>query len=253
LPSFLNGFAHTLYPRGFQFRRACAFNPEKCNHVTEGKLDLGKLQVINYKPMTDWMKTHLAVRRANSKSLADITRYQAELTSAQPWRAQIEGADNLFVTFRSPTINEYIDSGHNWIGNITEMVDKVLSAKAGDSERNALITRHGQATTMRQYSHWVESIEVGTKAIEDRETIEKTLDRLSADNTIRVSFIEKVVDYINSSTLGVIGLPAYKCPVCKEDQEAETPVKGFKDVIPLDVIQLFFALITQRIQRISQR
>lgn len=253
LPSFLAGFAQTLYPRGFQYRRACACNPEKCNHVTEGKINIGKLQVVNHKPMTDWMKTHLAVRRANSKSLADVTRYQSELSRAQPWRAQLEGADKLYITFRSPTVNEYIDSGHVWIGNIVEMIDKTLSAKASDNERNALITRHGQATTMRQYGHWVESIEVGTKVIEDRETIEKMLDRLSADNTIRLSFIKKVVEYINSSTLGVIGLPAYTCPVCSEDQEEETPVKGFKDVIPLDVIQLFFVLITQRIQRISLR
>lgn len=253
LPSFLLGFANTIYPKGFQYRRACINDPDKCNHVAEGRIHLDKLQVINHRPLTDWMKTHLAVRRPNSKSLADIIRYQSELIQTQPWRAEIEGAPGMFMTFKSPTINEYIDAGHVWIGSIVEMVDKVLGSNQNETERNNLITSHGQATTMRQYVHWVESIEVGDKVIDDRETIEKTLDRLSVDDTIRVSFIKKVVDYINSSTLAVVALPGYDCPKCKLSQDVDVPYKGFNNVVPVDVIQLFFGLITQRILRISER
>jgi hypothetical protein len=255
IPSLLWGFTCTMYPRGFQYNRACINDPVKCNHVIEEKLNLSKLQWTNNNALTDWQKTHMSVRRANSKSLADVTRYKEELTKIQKRRVPVEtGYDaELAITLKTPSINEHIDSGHRWVGEIVALVEKTLGVDASENEKNTLIVRHGQASAMRQYAHWVDIIEVDTNSVEDRETIDETLDVLSSDNAIRTSFINAVIEYINHSTISVIGIPTFKCPKCSTQQLPEPPLPRHENIIPLDVHQLFFALATAQISRIITR
>lgn len=255
IPSLLWGFTCTMYPRGFQYNRACINDPVKCNHVIEEKLNLSKLQWTNNNALTDWQKTHMSVRRANSKSLADVNRYKEELSRIQKRRVALEtGYDTeLAITLKTPTINEHIDSGHRWVGEIVALVEKTLGTDASENEKNTLIVRHGQASAMRQYVHWVDSIEVDTNIVDDAETIEETIDVLSSDNAIRTSFINSVIEYINKSTISVIGIPTFKCPKCKMEQTSDQPLPRHESIIPLDVHQLFFALATAQISRIITR
>jgi hypothetical protein len=255
IPSLLWGFTCTMYPRGFQYNRACINDPVKCNHVIEEKLNLSKLQWTNNNALTDWQKTHMSVRRANSKSLVDVNRYKEELSRIQKKRVALEtGYDTeLAITLKTPTINEHIDSGHRWVGEIVSLVEKTLGTDASENEKNTLIVRHGQASAMRQYVHWVDSIEVDTNVVDDTETIEETIDVLSSNNAIRTSFINSVIEYINKSTISVIGIPTFKCPKCKMEQTSEQPLPRHENIIPLDVHQLFFALATAQISRIITR
>ena len=87
--------------------------------------------------------------------------------------------------------------------------------------------------------------------IDDLETIEKLLNTLSADDIVRESFIQEVIDYINSSTISVIGIPVFDCPKCQGGQDdPSSPLKG---IIPLDVNQVFFGLATQQLAKIESR
>jgi hypothetical protein len=109
---------------------------------------------------------------------------------------------------------------------------------------------------MRQYSQWVESIEFNSNIIEDKETIESTFSILSSDDNVRDEFIQEVTKYINESTISVIGIPAYDCPNCGAPQEKVEGVSTYPklvNILPLEVVQLFFALLAQKIQRIIAR
>lgn len=255
IPSLLWGFVCTMYPRGFNYVRSCVTDPEKCNHKTKETLNVFKLQWTNENALTDWQKTHMSKRQPNSKDLASVNRYKEELSVIQKRKIIInEGRDDsIDIVIKSPNIAEYVDSGHRWIGDIVETVNKALSAEARDIERNEIITRHGQASAMRQYSHWVDSIEIGSNVIDDLESIEKNLNVLSANDEIRTQFITEVVDYINKSTVSVIGIPVFDCPVCGSEQSGNINLPHHTNVIPLDVIQVFFALLTQRLERMSAR
>ncbi len=253
--SLLAGFAATMYPRGFQYRRPCISDPGTCNYVLTEKLDISKLLFVNNNGLTDWQKTHMSVRQANRKDLASVTRYQEEMHKSQPQKITVnEGMPNeVKFGIRSPSLSEYIDSGFRWIGDIVALVDNALTEEATEVQRNAYITEHGQAAAMRQYAHWVESVEFGDgNEISDRESIENSLNMLSADDSIREGFMSAIIKFINESTISVVGIPVYDCPECGKPQEGETlPLN--KNIIPLDVFQVFLDLVGQKLQKIAFR
>jgi hypothetical protein len=257
-PSLLWGLISTMYPRGFQFRRSCISDPEKCNHVSEELLNITKLQWTNNAELTDWQKTHMSARRAGSRDADSVKRYKDELLKIQNRKVELNKGreDEISITLRSPNLSEYIDAGQRWIGDIVKLVDSSLEVEAKDSVRETYITRHGKATSMRQYSQWVESIEFNSNIIEDKETIESTFSILSSDDNVRDEFIQEVTKYINESTISVIGIPAYDCPNCGAPQEKVEGVSTYPklvNILPLEVVQLFFALLAQKIQRIIAR
>ena len=255
IPSLLWGFICTMYPKGFKYRRACVNDPEKCNHILSDTLNVSKLQWTNVKALTEWQKTFMSARQSKIKDLASITRYKEELSRIQTTRLDInkDTPNAISIILKTPNVSDYISAGHTWIGNIVNTVEKTLGMDSSDKEKNNLITQYGQASAMRQYSHWIESIEYDTNIINDRETIELTLDVLSSDDEIRTKFTQGVLDYINSSTISVIGIPVYDCPQCQKTQESPLTSEEYKNIIPLDVLQLFFGLLTQRVSRVTTR
>lgn len=255
IPSLLWGFICTMYPRGFRYKRACVSSPDKCNYVLEETLNVSKLQWTNTAALTEWQKTFMAGKQAKTKDLASITRYKEELVKLKNKKIVINAgkSNEIAIILKSPNITEYIEAGYRWVSDIVDIVDRTLGLNTNDDERNSFITRYGQASAMRQYAHWIDSIEYDTNIINDSETLESNLDMLSTDDTVRSEFLKGVVDYINESTISVIGLPVYDCPKCKADQSVEHHLPMHKNIIPLDVIQLFFVLLGDRMSRLTIR
>ena len=205
---------------------------------------------------------------ANSKTVASLTRYREEMKLLQKRRVVLnEGTSfEVAITIKTPTVTQYIEQGHRWIGGIVDSVISALGQDASIDERNALINRIGKATTLCQYSHWIESVEYGQVSsagdlvderainkIVDQATVEDSLKHLSATDSIREKIIDEVVKYINDSTISVIGVPAYDCPVCGTPQDEVKTYPRHLSVIPLDMLQVFFALLSQRLDRIEIR
>lgn len=253
IPSLLWGFICTMYPRGFRYRRPCTTDPEKCNHVLEATLNVHKLQWTNIRGLTEWQKAHMSYRSARSRDLTMVTRYKEEMARMQKRTETIGTHSPISMVLKAPTVKEYIESGHRWIGDIVTVVDRVLGAEASTAERNALITRHAQASSLRQYVHWIDSFEFSGNTVDDKETIETNLALLSSDDEIRPQIMEKVVNFINQSSISVIGIPTYDCPACGNEQKPIIALPRHTNIIPLDVIQLFFGLHIQKLEKIRVR
>ena len=255
IPTLLAGFACTMYPKGFPYSRSCANNPEKCNYVVEDRLYLRELCYVHRSILTDQQKAHMASWRPGSKTVESIKEYQKQLARIQPKRVVFnEGRpDEIAITLKSPNINEYIEAGHRWITGIVDLVEDALSKDTESRDRNNVIVRHGQATSMRQYAHWIHAIEFDTNSIEDIETIEANLNVISSDDYIRDKFLESVSDFINHTTFCIVGIPSFDCPNCNMTQESHIRLPYHSNIIPLDVVQVFIGLLTQRIERILTR
>jgi hypothetical protein len=255
IPSLLWGFACTMYPNGFNYKRGCIAAPDKCNFILQEILNITKLQFTNLRSLTEWQKTHMSNRQPKVKDLASINRYKEELNTIQNNVIIInkDSDSSTKITLQSPTINQYIESGYKWISDIVIMVDKVMGINPNDGDRNSLITEYGQASAMRNYCHWVKSIELDTNIIDDKESIELNFNVMGSDDSIREQFNEEVIKYINNSTISVIGIPVYDCPGCGSVQSKEDENSIYTNIIPLDVIQLFFGLLTQKMSNITQR
>lgn len=264
--SFIWGFLCANYPSGFHYSTGCIVDPAKCTHVIEETLNVSKLQWVDEAGLTDWQKTHMTGMGANSKSLDSIKRYKEELKLSQKRRIVINKGTRheLAFTLKTPTITEYVEQGHRWIGGIVESINASLESDGSKNERNEEINRISKATALRQYIHWLDSIEYGqfneegvdepsVKIVTDRETIENVLSVLSATDSIREAITDETIKYINESTLAVIGIPSFNCPACGKPQMPSDEYPRHASIIPIDILQVFFALLAQRLGRIDNR
>jgi len=254
IPILLWGLVCANYPKGFNYRRACVNDIEKCTNVIEEVLNVFKLQWTNIDGLTDWQKSFMSDRQSKQKSLDEVNRYKDALAKLQSKKIYVNKdlSNEVAFTIHTPSITEYITSGYKWISELVDGIDSALELEGAENERNDYIISKGQATSMRQYFHWIEGIEYASNIIDDIETLESTLDILSSDDSIREEFITEVVKYINESTISIIGIPTYTCNKCNKDQITDTYPKAV-DIIPLDVVQLFFALLSQNLSRLAAR
>jgi hypothetical protein len=251
IPTILWGLACALHPNGFNYRRACTTNPDKCHHIEEGLIHLAKLLWVNRNGLTDWQRIHMSNRTPNSKTIEEIDRYKSELKVGE--KRSYELVEGFNVILKTPSIVEYIDAGYQWIESIVTLTEEAAGSGLSAEEKNSHIIRHGQATSLRQYVHWVSELNLDSNVIDDKETLYTTFDALSSDETINNKFMEHIADYINKSTISIIGIPEYNCTNCGEIQEGNKSIPEHSNIVPLDVTQLFFTLITERMRKIVKR
>lgn len=253
IPALIWGIATAIYPRGFQYSRACTVDPSKCNHVIQERLNLSKIQWTNKRSLTEGQIAHMGNRKIGSMTKDSVLNYQKELLDCQNREVTIsEGTDEAIkLTFKIPTISQYVAAGHRWISDIVTMVNKTFGMDSNEDERNEYIVSQGQATSIRQYRHWISSILIDDNAIEGEEDIDAVLSQTSSDDNFRNGVMEKLKTYIATSSISQIGIPTYKCPACGKDHES--PLPQMTSIIPIDTIQVFFILLGQKIERLKIR
>lgn len=252
IPILLWGIASTIYSNGFKYQRACITDPGKCNHILEETINVTKLLWTNISGLTDYQKEHMSFRQARTRTSEQIARYKDELQVIHKSRVRLDGDNEIHITIKSPSVSEYIEGGYTWINSIVEAVEKTISSDLPSDEKESLIIRYAQASRLRQYGHWVESIEVETNITGDQETINELLNVLSSDDEIFSSMMSKIKAYINHSVISLVGIPSYDCPKCSGKQE-DVVYPQFTNIIPLDVQQLFFGLFIQRLIKLTDR
>lgn len=254
IPAICLGLAAVIWPNGFNYSRSCIADPASCRHVSSGKVNITNMLIVDNTVLTDWQITHMSKTSNNTVSLSDVKRYKDELVDRQNKVVTID--ENQLkatsVTYRVPDISQYLQDGYRWINELAQMAEKALTKDATNGSRGEYVTQQGLASVLRQYSHWVEEINYGD-AIKDRETIDTSLTWLSSDDDFRTPFLKETEKFIGHSSITAIGIPVYTCPSCKRINKVDGVTDRFSEAIPIDVYQVFFHLVEQRIQKITNR
>jgi hypothetical protein len=243
IPLIAWGLACACWPGGFPYARA-VLDPEGHEKVIREKLNITKLVWVDNASLTPWQIAHMSKLFGQTMTGTDLERYRKEFTRGQG--REIIVNDKLSFTLRSPTMDQYLNSGHKWVNNIVTMVDKAFAQPTNDTIRDQYIYDQGKATNMRQYSHYVESIKVGDTIMDDEETIDSAMDALSSDADVRKAFFDGVRQYIRDSAIAVVAIPATE----KEDRST---LPRFPNLLVLDVLSVFFILLVQKTQQIQAR
>ena len=241
--------ACAIWRNGFAFARACTADPDKCNHVTQEKINVTKIHWVDTSSLTEWQRGHMSNRGGSSMSVEAIMRYREDFVRGR--QRVLELNDRIKMTLKVPNINEYIASGQRWIGELVQMVDGAFLEDQDEDTRNSYINQRGSATTMRQYAHWVESIEADGEVYTEKSTIEQTIDALCADAGIRKLYFESAKKFIEDSTIAVVAIPHAHCPVCGEELGKED--KKFVRLIAIDPVATFFTLLVPKCTEIQNR
>lgn len=250
IPTIVWGLACTVWPSGFKYSRSCITDPTVCQHVVEEKIALGKLHWVDSAALTTWQISHMSNRGGSTMSKEAVHRYLEDFERGRN-RTITFGETGLKIDLRVPNIDEYLNAGSRWVSDIVQMIDSSITDKDNNAARNFNIDQLGKATTMRQYSHWVDSIDANGVIIDDRDTIEATLADMSSVNDIRKNYLEDIQKYIDDSTISVIAVPSYTCPACGKDQKLDLP--RFPHLLPIDAISCFFTLLVPRLAKIQNR
>ncbi len=249
LPILFWGLACSVYSNGFQYTRPCISDPEKCNHVIKEKLDLSKLLWTDTSSLTQHQIQHMTKRQRGSMETDSLKRYADEFIRGQ--KKTIALSDQVNITVKVPSVVEHIDAGYRWINTIEENYGKALIQD--ETKRDDYLLSQGKATVMRQYSHFVESIEVAGDTYDDIDTVEEVLNDLTASDKIRTTFMDKVAEYLDDSVVSLIAIPTFTCPNCGGEQVPSKEHVHHPKLIPLDVVQTFFTLLIARLRKIEAR
>jgi hypothetical protein len=238
------GMACSIWPNGFQYARAVLGDTPEKNRVVEGRINVSKLQWIDVASMTDWQIKHMANITIGSMTNDDLERYQKEFTIRGEKRISLN--ENVHVNLAVPSVDEHLISGQKWVNNIVTMTNRVFGMDQDDAARNAYVTNQGKATLLRQYGHWVKSVELGTGLVTDLDTIEKQLDLFSSDDTSRDLIMNEVIKYAEDTTVAFIAVPTV-------DEREEEKFPRMPHLLPIDALTTFFTLLRQKLPQILTR
>lgn len=239
------GLATAIWPTGFQYVRSVLGETDAQNKVIRDKIAIGKLQFTDTTCLSKWQINHMSKVTAGSMTDGSIEKYREEFLNQTPRKVQIN--DKIAITLKVPSLAEHISSGTKWVNSIVVMTDKVFGMNQDEDDRNQYIYEQGQATYMRQYGHWIESIELNNSSvIDDMETIDETIGALSTDDAIRTKFIDATSKYIEDTTVSMIAVPTV---AASEEQKYPRHPR----LLPIDAMATFFTLLGQKVSQIRAR
>ena len=243
VPLLIWGLACAIWPNGFPYARAVLDQTEQTKIIKE-KVNVGRLLWVDNAALTPWQISHMAQRHGNSMTSDMLDRYRSEFIRGKGRSIKLN--DSISATLRIPNVNQYLTSGQKWVNNIVNMVDKAFSIQPNDGIRDSYIMDQGKATNMRQFAHFVESLEVPDGMIDDVDTLDQTFDALSSSDVIREAFFKGIKSFIEDSTIAVIAIPV------TEDAEV-SDLPRFPHLLPIDVMSVFFIQITALVYKIQAR
>lgn len=254
IPTLVWGFLCTIYPNGYPLAQPCINNIGSCVNIEHEMISISKLMWVDKSTLSPGQIKHMT-KRDKVMTDEEIAKYQEELNVGGDKLIHIK--DNLSILLSVPTIQEYIDSGYKWVEGIERMVAQSFAAAKQGEDRNQYILTMSKTMSLRQYTHFIKEVQFtddptdpdSTNYLRDKDTIEDAMDTLSKDLEIADMIVEKVSNYIDSTTMAVVGIPKYSCPVCGTDQGKFLPEDKY--IIPLDVVRIFFTLQNQRLLKVT--
>lgn len=244
------GILSSIFPKGLDYTKACRNNLQEedgiktCNAIIRATLDTKKLLFVNRQALTKDMLEHMAKRRSRSVSVDAVKEYQNKIASLAPKTIDVLDG-KVTIEIENPTINKFVDVGERWVEALISESEALLTSDADISTKNNKIETLVLTIYLGIYNAYVKHIKTNDdgRIYKDQDSIDTMLDRLSeVEDTIK-PFINGVSEYISNSAVAVVATPAYECPDCKKSDKLDYSSKyGFDNLIPLNMIYLFFAL-----------
>lgn len=236
------GMCVAMYPKGYPLTQPCLANPNKCNHTFEALLNLGKITWTDHSMLSPEQVRHME-NRTKVMDLAKVREYQ----EAFVWKGDrvIPLPGNVSLRLAVPSIAEAENSGFAWVDGIYKATAAAFGVKLEGMARDNYVNRQVMASTLRQYSHWIDAIvrvnDEGQEQIEDgAEDLDTTLEDLCIDSEVVDTVTTGILNFIDTTTLTLIAIPKQPCPKC--GKEVDSALLRHPELIPLDVVNLFFTL-----------
>lgn len=248
-PVLLWGLAVTLYPKGYPYAHPCIADPEKCQHITKELLNLNRLLWTDTTSLSQTQKKLMARRFQKKLSEEEYELYHTEKVRGDH---RVAWFDELGLTLKVPTLQEYEDSGLDWINGIVEMTQGAFNEPPHGANRDQYISQLAMATTARQYTHWISEVrerdEDGNDELLSNEpdVINETLNHIFSTDEFVEQYFGKITEYVDDAMVSMVAIPSFNCPKCASPV-SEKFHERFHHLVPLDVLTTFFTLVNRKL------
>lgn len=262
IPMMVWGMACLIWPRGFNYTRPIFSKDGIATNNVEGVVNIAKMMLEDTASFTDWQRRHMTKKFGASVTWDELQKYRSEFSRGFPREEHLKmGSATVSFRLRVPTVAQFLKSGVKWVDSIVAIVDQAFGIQPDEDARNNYILEQSKAFYMRQYAHWVERItayngpvdDEGTRSnfVEDEEEIDKLLDTLSTQDTLREGYYEMIRKYMEDSTVAIIAVP--RAEGDEMDKERTRKLPRYPHWISIDPVSTFFILLGQKVGFISTR
>lgn len=228
-----------MYPNGYPFDEPCVANTENCNEVSSQLINLNKIFFVNNSKLTNWQKEFMS-NPTTKHSYDDIMKYRLESSIGQTSHVRLK--DYPFTVYlKTPTIQEYIDSGYGWINQLKDSIRDIVT-NANDTKLNNMLFERAGLTIARGYGHYVSAIVFDDgKRINNRDDLNAVIDEICSVPEATAALIEEINKHITRTTVTLVALPRHNCPKCKKEP-VEPVYEQHPYLVPISALKLFFNL-----------
>ena len=260
----VNGLIQSIYLKGFNDVRTCinslkidqATGKPECNFKMTSLIDPKKLLWLDRRALTDKHMEHMLKRSPNSMTENEVLEYQSTLriNKSKDVKVNTDNGKVLTFTLNTPYLNEHITSGERWIKDVISLTEKLFTEDLDIEEKNIRVRKTSKMTLLNVYKHYIKaiSLEDGT-TVDEESDISDLLEIITVDKTAFKEILDAVKSYIEINIIALVAIPNFKCPECQALQVEESNNKTFKDLIPINVLELFFDLSTLKSSAVSER
>lgn len=252
-PIISTGLLYSMYPNGYKFIETCgnSMKPSddgetvKCDYKMTANIDFSSMLYVNRAKITDQMMYHMSKRKPGSVTTNEVKEYQNIMYSRiKKNSVTLEGGIKIY--FKSPSLGTNVTNGEAWVNKIISMAEKTFTTGTSVQDKNNIIEKMVNTVLLSTINTFISRIDVdesGKSFIDRHEDIDKFLEALSNDESILDEIFIGYKEYIKEATIAVTGIHSYVCPKCKKEKEASGLVGNeFKELVPLNMDEIFFAL-----------
>ena len=249
----------SVYVDGYEYTQTCglrlkddeslteeerAKNPpdEICDHRSEFLADLMRTVFIDNSRLNEFQR-NIAVSAIHPRSLEEIKDYQQQHYLG--YRKSYEITEGVEFVYRAQSIKTSMEAGEKWIGEISQIVDSIITFKNDDDERNMMIDHRINMARIREFSHWVDDIVVDGQSLNDRAKINALLNSLSRNTDVMRKVSETLGEFQRLSMIAITAIPRATCPSCQKTDKRDLDIS--KHLIPQDAVSRLFTLVRQRV------
>lgn len=198
--------------------------PDSLLHVKSNRLELE--QLINVRRTVD-----------------DLSSYR-ESVGLVPEKitVNVSGYD-IKITINDSSITRYLEINEMILMDIEESVDAIITSEDEQYKKLKELEIFDKNDLLK-YIHFIQSIEYpdGQVDVTNREIIDGFTSISKFDN-VREELIKAIKNFITKRSISIVGIPEYICESCNRPIGGEEERTGyFKDIIPLNIQNLFFTL-----------
>ena len=213
----------------------------KCTYVASGVLNPTKMLWLDRGALEPWMEKQLRRKSSGSVSTSEVVAYRKVIDSRADgitWNVPLSD-HKVDVTFRVPTVADYMLYANMWIDKVVADVNKAVVGNITNAEREQTVELIAYYLRTSSHNGFIKTVDIDGESITEMEDIMEALSALDHEFDVIDDLSNTILKFIEDASIAIVGITTFECPECRAVQ-ATSGNSSFAEIIPVDMVSIFF-------------